>query len=298
MSTTTNSETMSSVPALLNPEEAIHLWETNPKKVKFVDGSWHMVKSRDPVQEFNFERIIGARRFDIDACSNKETSLPHMLPSTTEFSNYVSALGISSDDHVIVYSTHDCFSAPRVWWTFHAFNHNKVSVLNGGLKAWKAAGGKIESGPVEEGKNNELGDFVATLNPEMVKSVDDVVDIMNSGAAQILDARSKARFLAQAPEPRQGLEGGAIPGSLNLPFTSIVQADDVTSFRSPVEIRDAFVDAGIIFGSKIVLTCGSGVSAAVLSLALTVIGKSLEQSPIYDGSWTEWGGRSDLPKMK
>lgn len=284
--------TTNTVPSLLSATDAINLLKSN-SNVKILDGSWHLNKARDAIAEFAAERVPNAQYINIDDVSDKSSSLPHMIPSATEFSDYVSNLGISSDNHVIVYTAHESFSAPRVWWMFKLFGHNNVSVLNGGLPAWKAAGGEIETGPAAQ---VQRGNFSAKLNEKLVVGVDDVLSIVNTGSAQICDARSAARFLAEAPEPRPGLPSGHIPGSLSLPFTSLMKEGDVNTFRSKEEIRDAFVDSGVVFGSKVVLSCGSGVTAAVLGFGLHLIGKDLESCPVYDGSWTEWASREDLPR--
>lgn len=194
-----------------------------------------------------------------------------------------------------MYAKANSFSSARAWWTFKVFGHDKISILNGGFNAWKKAGGKVDFGALP---NFEKGVFTAKKNTNLVADVNEVLSIVNSGAAQIVDARSNARFLAKAPEPRPEVKGGHIPGSLNLPFSLLVDDNDITTFKSPEEIRKAFIDAGVIFGSKTILSCGSGVSAAVLAVGLNLLGKDMEMYPIYDGSWTEWGSRDDLPVSK
>lgn len=283
----------SGIPQLLPASQAVELHRSSA--VKFVDGSWHMGNARNPYAEFLTERIPGSQYFNIDEVSDKSNDLPHMLPDEKNFAAKVSSLGISSNEHVVVYVHPKCFSGPRVWWMFKAFGHENVSVLDGGLTAWKAAGGGTvcnEPCPIVT-----PGNFKSNLSPVHYINVDDVLQIVNTGSSQIVDARSKGRFEGTVPEPRAGLEGGHMPGALNLPFTALLQ-EDLTTFKSPVEIRDAFKEAGVIFGAKIVLTCGSGVSASVLAMGLTLLGQELQSCPIYDGSWSEWGGRSDLPKIK
>jgi thiosulfate/3-mercaptopyruvate sulfurtransferase len=263
-------------------------------EVKFVDASWHMDKSRSGFKEFLRCRIANAQYFDIDEISDKSSTLPHMLPSEELFQEAVANLGISSRDHVVVYTVADSFSAARVWWTFRLFGHEKVSILQGGLTSWIDANGEIESGPT---KPVSKGEFRAVLNKKMVVSANDVLNVVNTGSSQILDARSSPRFLAQTPEPRPGLPSGHIPGSLNLPFTELVKTGDFSTFKTPAEIRDAIVNSGVILGSNVILSCGSGVSAAVLGFGMHLIGKDLDSFPIYDGSWSEWGSRNDLPKI-
>ena len=283
----------SRIPQLLPASQAIELHSSS--SVKFIDGSWHMGNVRNPYAEYLAERIPGSQYFNIDEVSDKSNDLPHMLPDEKFFDAKVSSMGISNDDHIVVYVHPNCFSGPRVWWMFKAFGHENVSLLDGGLSAWKAAGGEtICTAPSSVVAN---GNFKSTLSSAHYVNVDDVLKTVNTGSSQIVDARSKARFEGSAPEPRAGLEGGHMPGALNLPFTTLLK-EDLTTFKSPVEIRDAFKEAGVIFGAKIILTCGSGVSASVLAMGLTLMGQELQSCPIYDGSWSEWGGRSDLPKTK
>jgi thiosulfate/3-mercaptopyruvate sulfurtransferase len=282
-----SSSRMSSTPALASARviiDAINSGDEAAKKFKFIDGSWHMDKERRPREEFAVSRLPKAQYFDIDAVSDSTSGLPHMLPSAEAFATAVSSLGISNDDHIFVYVTKGCFSAPRVWWTFKAFNHEKVSVIDGGLEEWKRQGGPVEDEHTPVGTHNTTI-FAASLNKELVVDWRQVKEIVETGSAQIIDARSAARFKAEAPEPRPGLEGGHIPGSLNLPFTTIVTADDVTKFKSLTEVRDQFRDAGVVLGSKVITSCGSGVTAAVLSMGLHMLGQSLEYVPVYDGSW-------------
>jgi len=297
------------------------------KSFKFVDGSYHLSAARDAGKEFLAERIPGATWFDIDKVCDALNPLPHMMPSEDIFEQAVYDMGIRSNDHVVVYTHPECFSAARVWYMFKAFGFPKVSILDGGIKAWKAAGGptdstwfgsniavdfeelfredlkaastqdRVDAASAAAGGGGER--FKAKLDKRMVVNAKQVMEVVNTGSAQIADARSKARFLAQAPEPRAGLVGGHIPGSLSLPFTALVTADDMTKFRSKEEIRDAFVDAGIIFGPKVIFSCGSGVSAAVLVLGMDLLGKDVSNYPIYDGSWSEWGDeKKDFPRAK
>lgn len=258
-------------------------------KVKFLDGSWSMNKSaRNVLAEFESERLPGARFFDIDAVSDTESALPHMIPTAEVFADAMTASGINNDDHVVVYTTANCFSACRVWWTLRAFGHEKVSILDGGLEGWRRQGGKLECGPPPPSTPSSTP-YVAKLDKRFVVDWKEVLSIVETGSAQICDARSRARYLAEAPEPRAGLVGGHIPGSLSVPFTDLVKQDDPTTFRSKEDIRDALVKAGVVFGSRVVVTCGSGVTACVIAFCLELLGKDLAMSPCYDGSWSEWG---------
>ena len=264
----------------------------------FVDGSYHM-NARSGREEYAKERIVGARYFDINSVCAKDTELPHMMPSAAQWTEAMDEFGIDRDDHVIVYTHKDAMSAPRVWYLFKAFGHAKVSILNGGIEAWRKSGGAIETDEtkIPSFRKAAGGYQGATLNRQMVASVDDVKTAMETGIAQILDARSEARFRGTADEPREGLVSGCIPGSLSLPYTELCENGDSTTFVSKEEIRDKFKESGIIFGSKIISSCGSGITACYSLVGMNLIGKSLEDMPIYDGSWTEWGNADNtLPK--
>lgn len=276
---------------LISGSEAISLLGT--QNVRFIDGSWHLNKSRVGKEEFLQSRIPGAQFFDIESVSDKSSSLPHMLPSAEVFSQNMESMGISSTDHVVVYVKPDSFSGPRVWWTFRAFGHEKVSLIDGGLKAWIEAGGPLDT--TKEVNMPVPGQFQAILNKKLVVDWKQVLQVVENGSSQILDARSNARFLGQAPEPRAGLRGGHIPGSLSIPFSAFVEKDDVTKFKSPEVIKSVLEESGVIIGTRLITTCGSGVTAAVLSLGQYLLTNDLETAPIYDGSWSEWGANEDLP---
>eukprot|EP01032_Pedospumella_encystans_P014649 gene14649-16806_t len=282
------------VASLLEADKVLELHQTPGYKMKFVDGSWHMNKERNPYKEFADRRIVGAQYFNIDDVSDKKSSLPHMIPSPEQFEQTVSSFGVSENDHVVVYVTEGCPSAARVWWMFRLFGHDRVSILNGGLPAWVAAGGATESGDVVAPTPSN---FKSKLNPDYVASWQNVLAVVNDGSAQIVDARSMPRFLAEAPEPRPGLIGGHIPGSLCIPFTTIVHEDDVTRFRSVNEIKDVVMDSGVILGAKCIFSCGSGVTAAVVYFAMHLLGIEMSKLAVYDGSWTEWAQNPDLPKI-
>ncbi len=267
--------------------QAEDLMKTATSDIKFLDASWHMDKTRNAKAEFGDEHILGARFFDIDEVSDKSSSLPHMLPSEERFAEEMNKMRISNSDHVVIYTGPLCFSGARAWWTFKVFGHDNVSLLDGGINAWKQAGGSVTNVPTsvsgsDKETENKVVPYVAKFNKQLVMSLDDVAAVRDSGIAQICDARSSGRFFGTAAEPRPGLVGGHIPGSLNVPFTQLLRDDDVTRFKSAEEIRDVFLAAGVIFGSKVVTTCGSGVTAAVLTLGLDLLGKPLTDSPIYE----------------
>lgn len=177
------------------------------------------------------------------------------------------------------------------------FGHDKVSILDGGIEAWISSGGPTESGAIEAKEPSKGIVFDSSFNAKYISSWQQVLSIVSDGSAQIVDARSRARFLAQAPEPRPGLPGGHIPGSLNLPFTALLDANDVTRFKPVDELREVILDAGVILGANVVLSCGSGVTAAVIYFSLHLLGVPMDQLAVYDGSWTEWASRPDLPRI-
>lgn len=223
--------------------------------------------------------------FDIDVIADHGTDLPHMMPSAEAFASAVGAMGIGNDDMVVVYDHTGLFAAPRVWWMFRAMGHDAVKVLDGGLPQWKRAGGFLESQAPSPAPKR----FEAALRPGLIRDFDAVMGIVADASARMVDARSAARFLAREPEPRAGVRGGHMPGARNVPWRTVV-ADDGT-LKPAAELRAAF--AGIDLAGPIVTTCGSGVSAAILMLALGEIG--VHDVALYDGSWTEWGARPEAP---
>jgi thiosulfate/3-mercaptopyruvate sulfurtransferase len=264
---------------------AKHLGE---RDLRVVDGTWHMPQTgRDARAEFDAAHIPGAVFFDIDAIADRASPLPHMLPAAEAFAAAVSELGIGSDDRVVVYDVRGVVSAARVWWTFRAFGHEAVAVLDGGLRKWRAEGRPIASGPVTQPARR----FTARLQPRLVRDLAAMRANLDSRATQVLDARSAGRFAATEPEPRPGLRGGHIPGSLNLPYETLYRADG--TLKPADELRQAMTGAGVDLDRPIVTTCGSGVTASVLALALHLLGRP--DVAVYDGSWSEWGGRPDTP---
>ena len=258
--------------------------------VRVLDGSWHLPSAaRDPVAEFLAAHIPGAAFFDIDGISDPDSSLPHMLPSPTHFADSVSALGIGNASHVVVYDTVGLYSAARVWWMFRVFGHERVSVLAGGLPRWQAVGRPVESGTPAIAP----GAFTAQAAAEtMVRSFEQVRATLGTGSAQVVDARAAARFTGEDPGPRPDLARGHIPGSRNVPFDAVLDDDDGT-LGDTAAIRHAFEEAGVDPARPVIATCGSGITACTLALALAAIG--VERVAVYDGSWSDWGSRADAP---
>jgi thiosulfate/3-mercaptopyruvate sulfurtransferase len=256
--------------------------------VRVVDGTWHMPQLlRDPRREFGEGHIPGAVFFDIDGIADRNTSLPHMLPSAAQFASQVGALGISNADLVVVYDLRGVISAARVWWTFRAMGHDRVAVLDGGLRKWRAEGRPVASGETKPTPRR----FRARLRRDLVRGLPQVRRNIYSRREQTLDARSQGRFAGTEPEPRAGLRGGHIPGSLNLPYDMLYRSD--ATFLLPEELRQAFAAAGVDLGKPVVTTCGSGITASVLALGLHLVGH--KKVAVYDGSWTEWAGHADTP---
>jgi len=256
--------------------------------LRVLDGSWHMPQAkRDPRAEFLAAHLPGAVFFDIDAIADHGTALPHMLPTAEAFAEAVGALGVGAGDRVVVYDTRGVVSAARVWWTFRAFGHEAVAVLDGGLPKWKAENRPLESGEPKPARRA----FRAIAQPARVRDLSAMRDNVATRREQVLDARSAGRFAATEPEPRAGLRGGHIPGSLNLPSDTLLRPDG--TLLSAGELRKRFEAAGVDFTRPVATTCGSGITASVLAFALHLLGHP--QVAVYDGSWTEWGGRTDTP---
>ncbi len=245
-----------------------------------VDGSWHLPPAgRSGKAEFLERHIPGAVFFDIDTISDPSTGLPHMLPDPATFATAAGALGIGDGLRVVVYDAAGLFSAPRVWWTLKAFGVREVLILDGGLPKWLAEDRPTESGPATRAP----AVFSARLDRSIVADIAKVETAISGSFIQVLDARPADRFAGTAPEPRPGISSGHIPGSLNLPFGKIVKDGHLVS---PENVRAALIDAGIDLERPVVTTCGSGVSAAILWVALESIGKL--PLALYDGSWAEW----------
>ncbi len=256
------------------------------KDVQVVDASWYMPEDRRaPAKEFEAAHIPGAVFFDIDGIADHATGLPHMMPSASEFSKAVGALGIGDNQSVVVYDGAGLFSAPRVWWMLKAMGHDAVKVLDGGFPKWKREGRVIETGPA-----HPVNKFLTAIpKPAIMRDFDAVMGIVKNGSAQMVDARSPGRFRAEEPEPRAGVRCGHMPGALNLHYRKLIAEDG--TLKPKDALRAAFNAVDI--NRPVVTTCGSGLTAAILMLALEEIGAP--DVALYDGSWTEWGSRPEAP---
>jgi thiosulfate/3-mercaptopyruvate sulfurtransferase len=256
--------------------------------VKIVDATFKMPGVLPlPKDDYLAAHIPGAVFFDVDAVSDHSNPLPHMFPSAEQFGRDVGALGIGNDDIVVIYDSGGWVAAPRAWWMFLSFGKS-VRILNGGMKKWVAEGRKVESGQVTA----KPASFKATFDARRVRSLQQLVANLTGRAEQVIDARANERYQGKVAEPRPGLRSGHIPGSLSLPYNNLFNAA-TGEMKSLDELRAAFLGAGVKLDTPIVTSCGSGVSAAVLTLALYRLG--VENPALYDGSWTEWGAADGPP---
>jgi thiosulfate/3-mercaptopyruvate sulfurtransferase len=272
-------------PMMSTAELAAHLGETD---LVVIDASWFMPGSpRDPAAEYAERHIPGAVFFGIDDIADHSTNLPHMLASPSEFAKAVRRLGVEPNSLIVVYDSTGVWSAARVWWNFRAMGHDRVFVLDGGLAKWIA-----EERPVETGwREPKHGEFRAQPRPELVRNKQQVLDALEAGSEQLVDARSPTRFRGEEPEPRAGVRAGHMPGALNAHYARVIAEDG--TLRHIDELQEAFESTGVDLSAPITTSCGSGISASILALALARLGR--DDVAVYDGSWTEWGAASDTP---
>lgn len=259
--------------------------------LRILDASWYLPDAgRDPKAEYDAGHIPGARFFDIDEITDSRSTLPHMAPPPEKFINRMRAMGVGDGHQVVIYDGSGLFSAARVWWTFRLMGKMDVAVLDGGLPKWRAEGREIEDMPPIVRDRH----MTVSRQNNLVKDVTQVAHAAKLRESEIIDARGAARFKGEAPEPRPGLRSGHIPGAKNVPFGMLLNAD--ATMKSPVELRQIFEAAGVDLTKPAITSCGSGVTATVLSLALERIGH--RNHALYDGSWAEWGMYDDLAVEK
>jgi thiosulfate/3-mercaptopyruvate sulfurtransferase len=256
-----------------------------------LDASFFLpAQNRDAQAEYHQAHIPGAMFFDIDAIADQDTALPHMLPSPAQFAAAVAKLGIGNDTQVVVYDSNFFMASARVWWTFRVFGHRQVAVLDGGLAHWQQQGRPVTDEPAQPQPQPQP--YTARFHPELVCDLAQVQALLGRPEAQILDARGPGRFHGSEPEPRPGVRGGHIPGSRNLPYKTL--SDEASYCLKPLaELETLYSQTGFDITQPVVTTCGTGVTASILALGLYLLGN--ENVAVYDGSWTEWGAREDVP---
>lgn len=252
-----------------------------------VDGSWYLpAQNRNARAEYEQAHIPGAVFFNHDTVVDPRSELPHALPSARHFEQHASSMGISHKDTIVIYDGPGMFTAPRVWWMFKMMGVENVYLLDGGFDRWKAEGRPVTSEPTKVASCA----FIPKFNAAAVANFDEISRICADGSCQIADARSQGRFEGTEPEPRAGMRSGHMPGAKNIPIAELSRNGEL---KSPAELREVFEKYGIDLTKPVVTTCGSGVTAAVISLALHELGHT--ENKLYDGSWSEWGGRADTP---
>ena len=256
--------------------------------IRPVDATWYLpTLEQDARREFEDAHIPGAVYFDIDDIADETSDLPHMLPSAVKFSARVRKLGLGDGERIVVYDNNLFSAAARVWWMFRLFGHDDVTVLDGGLAKWRDEKRPLNDLPGQPRERH----FTARQNNLLLRDLEQIRANITSQREQLLDVRAAGRFDGSAPEPRPGLRSGHVPGAVNLPYTDLIAEDGC--MRPAEDLEAAFAEAGIDLSRPIVTTCGSGVTAATVALALATIGRP--DIAVYDGSWSEWGSREDTP---
>ncbi len=278
-----------------NPQSLVNTeWleeNINNSAVRVIDATYHLPHAdRDAYEEYTYRHIPGASYFPIDENADTTILLPHMFPGSEKFKEAVDEMGIGPESHVVVYDSNGGYmAAARVWWMFRTFGHENVSVLDGGLLKWGR-----EKRPLEHVEPIlPPAHFTPSIRAELLKSRQDMLDNIENGDFQVIDARSEGRFGGIDHEPRPTERKGHIPGSINIPFTRLIDPSKDFSFKNADEIKSALSEAGVDLDKPIISTCGSGVTACVVTLALHLVG--VVDSSVYDGSWAEWGNNPDVP---
>lgn len=250
--------------------------------LRILDASWYLPgESRNPLEEYSRSHIPGARFFDIDEIADKDSHLPHMVPSQELFATRVRKMGIGNGHQIVVYDTAGIFSSPRVWWLFKLMGHKDIAVLDGGFPKWLEEGREVEDIPPQVNERH----YYSRKQAQLVKSRDEVQKASSEGSPQILDARPKTRFMGLLPEPRPGLRSGNIPNSINLPYTNLLNENG--TMKEKQDLLKEFKSSGLDLEKPVITSCGSGITASILFLALDMIGH--RNISLYDGSWVEWG---------